>query len=98
MWASYQSISGHFIPLVDSGASSCFIDEGLGKKHGIPVLQKNKPIVATVVDGQPLTSGNITMETTSLRVHLGDHDSHMFLRNIKSIKYGYYWNALVKET
>ncbi|KAH7405600.1 hypothetical protein KP509_15G077200 [Ceratopteris richardii] len=52
--------------LVDSGDSSCFIDEGL----------KNKLVVAEVVDGRPLASRNITMETTPLRVHLSDHESH----------------------
>ncbi|KAH7281930.1 hypothetical protein KP509_35G004000 [Ceratopteris richardii] len=70
--------------LVDSGASSCFIDEGLVKRHGIPVLQKNKPVVAKVVDGRPLASGNITMETTALRVHLGDHESHICFNVISS--------------
>ncbi|KAH7306614.1 hypothetical protein KP509_22G022100 [Ceratopteris richardii] len=70
--------------LVDSGASSCFIDEGLVKKHGIPILRKNKPIVAEVVDGRPLASGNITMETTPLRVHLGDHESHICFNVISS--------------
>ncbi|KAH7439596.1 hypothetical protein KP509_04G068000 [Ceratopteris richardii] len=66
--------------LVDSRASSCFIDEGLVKKHGIPILRKNKP----VVDGRPLASGNITMETTLLRVHLGDHESHICFNVISS--------------
>ncbi|KAH7292053.1 hypothetical protein KP509_29G049500 [Ceratopteris richardii] len=72
------------IALVDSGASSCFIDEGLVKKHGIPVLRKNRPVVAEVVDGRPLASGNITMETIPLRVHLGDHDSHICFNVISS--------------
>ncbi|KAH7278834.1 hypothetical protein KP509_38G058100 [Ceratopteris richardii] len=62
------------IALVDSGASSCFIDEGL----------KNRPVVAEVVDGRPLASGNITMETLPLRVHLGDHDSHICFNVISS--------------
>ncbi|KAH7432751.1 hypothetical protein KP509_07G038000 [Ceratopteris richardii] len=61
------------IALVDSGASSCFIDEGL-----------NRPVVAEVVDGRPLASGNITMETIPLRVHHGDHDSHICFNVISS--------------
>ncbi|KAH7422150.1 hypothetical protein KP509_13G093300 [Ceratopteris richardii] len=73
------------IALVDSGASSCFIDEGLVKKHGIPIRRKNKPVVAEVVDGRPLASGNITMETTPLRVHLGDHESHICFNVISSL-------------
>ncbi|KAH6557144.1 hypothetical protein KP509_1Z131700 [Ceratopteris richardii] len=69
--------------LVDSGASSCLIFEGLVKKHGIPVLQKNKPVVA-LVDGRPLAFENITMETAPLRVHLGDHESHICFNVISS--------------
>ncbi|KAH7366002.1 hypothetical protein KP509_18G058500 [Ceratopteris richardii] len=72
------------IALVDSRASSCFINEGLVKKHGIPVLWKNKPVVAEVVDGRPLASRNITMKTTPLGVHLGDHDSHICFNVISS--------------
>ncbi|KAH7288091.1 hypothetical protein KP509_31G011400 [Ceratopteris richardii] len=72
------------IALVDSEASSCFINEGLVKKHGIPILQKNKPVVSEVVDGRPLASGNITMETTPLIVHLGDHESHVCFNVISS--------------
>ncbi|KAH7279800.1 hypothetical protein KP509_37G037600, partial [Ceratopteris richardii] len=72
------------IALVDSGASSCFINEGLVNKHGIPILRKNKLVVAKVVDGQPLASGNITMETTPLRVHLDDHESHICFNVISS--------------
>ncbi|KAH7432572.1 hypothetical protein KP509_07G028500 [Ceratopteris richardii] len=86
------------IALVDSGASSCFIDEGLVTMHGTQVLRKNKPVVVEVVDGRPLASRNITMETTPLRVHLCDHDSHMFQRNIGSNKSGYHRNILAKET
>ncbi|KAH7287736.1 hypothetical protein KP509_32G071200 [Ceratopteris richardii] len=72
------------IALVDSRASSCFIDEGLVKKHGYPVLRENKQVVAQIVDGRPLASGNITMETTPLRVHLGDHESHICFNVISS--------------
>ncbi|KAH7286472.1 hypothetical protein KP509_32G008800 [Ceratopteris richardii] len=73
------------IALVDLGESSCFIDKGLVKKHGILVLQKNKPIITEVVDGRPLASGNITMETTPLRVHLGDHESYICFNVISSL-------------
>ncbi|KAH7432402.1 hypothetical protein KP509_07G021000 [Ceratopteris richardii] len=72
------------IALVDSRAFSCFIDEGLVKKHGILVLWKNRTVEAEVVDGRHLASGNITMETIPLRVHLGDHDSHICFNVISS--------------
>ncbi|KAH7424403.1 hypothetical protein KP509_11G007200 [Ceratopteris richardii] len=72
------------IVLVDLGGSSCFIDEGLVKKHGIAVVQKNKQIIAEVVDGRPLAFGNITMDTTPLSVYLGDHDSHIYFNVISS--------------
>ncbi|KAH7281835.1 hypothetical protein KP509_36G065700 [Ceratopteris richardii] len=72
------------VALVDLGVSSCFIHEGLKKKHGIPVLRKNKTVVAEVVDRWPLASGNITMETIPLGVHLGDHDSHICFNVISS--------------
>ncbi|KAH7352318.1 hypothetical protein KP509_19G039600 [Ceratopteris richardii] len=32
---------------------------------------------SSLVDGRPLASRNITMETTPFRVHLGDHESHI---------------------
>ncbi|KAH7280290.1 hypothetical protein KP509_37G060100 [Ceratopteris richardii] len=72
------------IALLDSRASSCFIDEGLVKKHRIPILQKNKIVVAQVVDGQTLASRDITMESTPFRVHPNGHDSHICFNVISS--------------
>ncbi|KAH7281334.1 hypothetical protein KP509_36G042100, partial [Ceratopteris richardii] len=69
---------------VGSEASSCFINEGFVQKHGILVLWKNRPVAVKVVDGRPLASGNITMEITPLRVHLGDHESHICFNVISS--------------
>ncbi|KAH7280513.1 hypothetical protein KP509_36G000600 [Ceratopteris richardii] len=59
------------IALIDSGASSCFIDEGLVTKHGIPVLWKNKPLVSKVVDGGQLAVVKELKESQDKEAYVG---------------------------
>ena len=56
--------------LLDLGASACFIDEKFTKLHNIPLLKKPKPVHVEVIDGRPLSSGNVIHETKPLKVRL----------------------------
>ena len=60
---SFNSSSIESVALLDSGATSCFIDVAFARAHGIPVMCLSKPIPVEAIDGCALSSGAIT-ETT----------------------------------
>ena len=67
------------ITLLDSGASTCFLDEEFAKRHKIRLVQKSKPIQVEVIDGQSLLFGSVTYESELIEVVFKDHSSYVAL-------------------
>jgi hypothetical protein len=59
--------------LVDSGATSSFIDQTFIAQHNIPVVKKSTLVPVEVIDGRTIASGAITHETTLLEFCIGKH-------------------------
>jgi hypothetical protein len=59
--------------LVDSGATSSFIDQTFDAQHNIPMVKKSTPVPVEVIDGKTIASGAITHETTPLELCIGKH-------------------------
>ena len=81
---SWISISS---TLIDSGASSCFIDRRFVNRHNIPTRKKCSPISVEVIDGRKLESGHIVQETLTMRLRIGKHEEQIAFNIIKSPKY-----------
>ena len=73
--------------LIDSGASSCFIDLDFVKNSKIQVLKKETPVMVEVVDGKALGTGKITEETTPLLFSILGHEEYISFNVIKSPSY-----------
>ena len=69
----FQSISIQSLALLDSGATTCFMDETFVRKHNFPVVRLSKPIPVEAIDGRMLSSGAITEATVPLILQLGTH-------------------------
>jgi hypothetical protein len=72
--------------LVDSGATSSFINQTFVAQHNIIVVKKSTPILVEVIDGRTITSGAITHEITPLELYIGKHTEKIIL-NIISIRH-----------
>ena len=70
--------------LLDSGASACFIDRDLVKRHNLPIVPKKYPVAVEVIDGRPLISGDVTHETKPLDIILEGHQSTIVFNIISS--------------
>lgn len=70
--------------LLDSGASACFIDKNLVKRHNLPIVLKKSPVAVEVIDGRPLISGDVTHETKPLDIILEGHRSTIVFNIISS--------------
>jgi hypothetical protein len=70
--------------LVDSGATSSFIDQTFVAQHNIPVVKKSTPVPVEVIDGRTITSGAITHETTPLELCIGKHTEKIILNIIST--------------
>ena len=46
--------------LLDSGASTCFINKDFAKRHKLPLVTKKCPVSVEVIDGRSLVSGDVT--------------------------------------
>ena len=57
--------------MIDSGATSCFIDNAFCGNMGFELIQKRKPITVEVIDGREISSGAITHEAR-LRLRYAD--------------------------
>ena len=73
--------------LIDSGASSCFIDSSFVKKFKIPTKEKKFPIQVEAVDGRALGSGNITLETIPVLFKTSGHEEMISFHVINSPNY-----------
>ncbi len=70
--------------LLDSGASACFIDKNLVKRHNLPIVLKKSPVAVEVIDGRPLISGDVTHETKPFDIILEGHRSTIVFNIINS--------------
>uniref|UniRef100_A0A670ZB52 Gypsy retrotransposon integrase-like protein 1 n=1 Tax=Pseudonaja textilis TaxID=8673 RepID=A0A670ZB52_PSETE len=62
------------VALVDSGATTSFMDCAFVKHFGIPLIPVNPPIKVETVDGRELKSGPICCATQPVRMLIGDHE------------------------
>ncbi|KAH8972067.1 hypothetical protein BDL97_02G174900 [Sphagnum fallax] len=72
------------ISLVDSGATSSFIDQTFVAQHNIPVVKKSTLIPVEVIDGRTIASGAITHKTTPLELCIGKHTKKIILNIIST--------------
>jgi hypothetical protein len=70
--------------LVDSGATSSFIDQTFVAQHNIPVVKKSTPVLVEVIDGRTIASGVITHKTTPLDLYIGKHMEKIVLNIIST--------------
>ncbi len=70
--------------LVDSGATSSFIDQTFVAQHNIPVVKNSAPVPVEVIDGRTIASGAITHETAPLKLCIGKHAEKIVLNIIST--------------
>lgn len=75
---SIQELQGNV--LLDSGASACFINEEFSKLHRFPLVKKLKSVHVEVIDGQPLSFGDVIHETKMLKVRPENHESNIVIK------------------
>ncbi|CAG8752107.1 3512_t:CDS:2, partial [Dentiscutata heterogama] len=54
--------------LIDSGASSCFLNTTLAQEHSISTIKKPTPLSVKVIDGREVEFGAVTHETEPLQL------------------------------
>ena len=74
---SFHSSSIQSVALLDSGASSCFIDVAFSQAHGAPIVGLSKPIPVEAIDGCVLSLGAITQATIPLGLRVGSHQEEL---------------------
>jgi hypothetical protein len=72
------------LALVDSGATSSFIDQTFVVQHNILVIKKSTLVPIEVIDGRTIASGAITHETTPLELCIGKHTKKIILNIIST--------------
>jgi hypothetical protein len=72
------------LALVDSDATSSFINQTFVTQHNIPVVKKSTHVPVEVIDGRTIASGEITHETTLLKLCLGKHAKKIVLNIIST--------------
>jgi hypothetical protein len=70
--------------LLDSEASTCFIDKDFADCHKLSLVTKKNLIPVEIIDGRPLVSGNVTHEIIPLYIVLKGHYSIIVFNIIKS--------------
>ena len=63
--------------MIDSGATSSFIDTNFIKEHNLPLERKSSPIPLYVIDGRPVASGEITHNTIPLTLSITNHSEKL---------------------
>lgn len=75
-------INGKKLPtfaLLDSGATSSFINQTLVTENNLPSIKKKEPRILEVIDGRPISSGNVTHETPPVLLTIGAHSETLVL-------------------
>jgi hypothetical protein len=70
--------------LVDSDATSSFIDQTFVARHNIHVVKKSTPILVEVIDGRTIAFDAITHETTPLELRIDKHTEKIILNIIST--------------
>ncbi len=70
--------------LVDSGATSSFINQTFVAQHNIPVVKKSTVVPIEVIDGRTIAFGAITHKTTPLELCIGKHMEKIVLNIIST--------------
>jgi hypothetical protein len=70
--------------LVDSGATSFFIDQTFVAQHNIHVVKKSTPVPVEVIDERTIASSVITHETTPLKLCIDKHTEKIVLNIIST--------------
>jgi hypothetical protein len=70
--------------LVDSSATSSFIDQTFVVQHNILMIKKSTPVPVEVIDGRTIVFGAITHETTPLELCIGKHTEKIVLNIIST--------------
>ncbi len=71
--------------LVDSGATSSFIDQTFVAQHNIPAVKKSALIPMEVIDGRTIAFGAITHEIALLELHIDKHMEKIVLNIISTL-------------
>jgi len=71
--------------LVDSGATSSFINQTFVAQHNIHVVKKSTHVSVEVIDGRTITSGAITHKTTPLELRISKHMENIVLNIISTL-------------
>jgi len=70
-----QTIATH--ALIDSGATGiAFIDKGFAHHHQLPLVSLPTPRSLEVIDGHPISSGDIT-HTTTINCSINEHQEEL---------------------
>jgi hypothetical protein len=69
--------------LLDTRASTCFMDKDFALKHSLELIGKAHPAPVKVIIGRLLALGNVMEETQPLEVMLGDQVSHVVFNIIQ---------------
>jgi hypothetical protein len=70
--------------LLDSGATSCFIDFRFARAQNIPTIKTSTPIHVEVIDGRTLSSDAIIDTTILLLLSVGVHKEEITFHLIAS--------------
>ena len=85
------NVNGKYYPvkdaIVDSGASSCFIDVFLVKQLGLKTRKKEFPTEVELVDGRTLLSGIIDAETCPIVMRVDNHEEEISFSLISAPKH-----------
>ena len=67
--------------LLDSGASTSFLDRTFAKRHNIMLQKKSNQVQAEVIDGRPIV---VSHETMPIEIIMKDHTSRIMFNIIDS--------------
>jgi hypothetical protein len=73
-----------FHALLDSGASTCFMDKDFIDCHKLPLVTKKHPIPIEIIDGRHAVIGDITHKTIPLDIILEGYHNIIAFNVIKS--------------
>ena len=72
------------LALLDSGASTCFLDEKFTRLHKILVVKKLTLVHIEVINKQPLSFGDVVHRTAPLEMTFGNHSSSIIFNIIRT--------------
>ena len=84
---SCKKIKISTIVMIDSGATSSFIDIKFIKENNILTELKEIPIQLKVIDGRKISSGNVTTQTKQINLQINNHYEKITLDITKLGKY-----------